>query len=799
MLEYRSESYPTQNYEVIVDLRACAYIEENIDNIEVGGLYDERRPTGKKIVDCKIEPLLLVNFFEGFKQVKGSKWGKRIDSYTQTKVNPRRMMTTSTSLQGIPRIVRHTICRENMYDFDIVNCHPVLLVCWCDSKGIVCDNIRIFNENRALRFSDVQHVLQCSKDDAKTYILRLTNGGGMTGKKNEDILEKLQILEWFNPFITQLFTIRERVNDIYPELMKKAIKAKGSDYYNLHGVIISYLLTNLENQILQIIVNGCIKKKVKISALIYDGFMAYKESVTNKQELCEYLEKEVVRASGYVIKIVEKEMLEGIVIPEEYLMKTEKEELEKQNEKEEKQRERELKKQEKETFKSYKKEQRELKKQVKEQEVDNDKSDGELADLFLEKNEGSIMYNKNVGYGFFYNHNTRLWLQFNNFDSLSDSVIKLLNIQEAKWLKNVIHMIKCKLMNNEDDVTRFNMVEGLIALDNLYVFDMKIRENRLREKEDYCSFFLKRTYKEYNKEWVNQYIGSLLCPEGKYNQDLINQFMELIGYVFTGENNLKYMLLFIGAGDNGKSLFLECIMNLLEQYAVSGNSKIFKKPRFENDNHEAHLFPLLNKRATFISEMDDKDEFNCKMLKAISGNDSMSIRNSGSPITQTVTLKTVMLIATNVVPRFDDIVFAERLVCVNFPNKFVRDANKASEIKSHLDDLFCAIMDGASRYYQRDRKINLLPVIKNYTTEIKISKDPFSQFILHYNFKKGNKKEYCKDIYQTYVDHLRQNSHIPKGKETFYKEIEKYFHINEKEKDKKGYFYFLSRENEEDE
>jgi len=818
MLDYLNRPFPTQNYDVVVDFRACSYIRDNLEKLEVGSLYDEKRPTGKKLVDCKSEPLLVLNFFDGFKRLKGTKFGKRIDSYAQNKANPRRMITTGTSLQGISRIIRHTICRDNMIDFDMYNCHPVMLENWCRSKNIACEHIEAFNNNRPERFNDVSELMGWSKTETKTYLLRLTNGGGLQGMYNQDILKKLDALEWFPSFESQLYNIRKLVIAIYPDLMKKAIKEKGKQYYNLDGVVISYLLTNLENQILQILVNGCIKRKVKISALIYDGFMAYKDSVLrndlNKEELCRFLEEEVKQISGYHVKIIEKEMTEGIDIPEYYVipedrLKQELEEskLNKAREEEEvkhmlkksreKAREEKKRKSEEEKInkQEYKREQRELKKQAKEQEEETDE---ELAELFLEQFKGSIVYDKRVGVGYFYLEKTRLWIQFNTFEALGDSMISFLGIQEAKKIRNVIYIVKLKLMNNEDDVSRFNMTEGIIALDDFHVYDMKKGEKRLRLKEDYCSFFLKRTFDEnYNKEWVNTYIGELLCPNDKIDQTLISQFLELLGYVFTGENNLKYILMFIGGGDNGKSLLLECVMKLLEQYAVGGNQKIFKKSKFDSDTHEAHLYALMNRRATFISEMDDKDEFNCKLLKAISGNDEISIRNSGSPTTHSVTLKTVLLIATNVVSRYEDATFENRLCCIKFPNKFARDDGKAQLIKSHLNDLFCAILEGATRYYNRGKKIELVKSIKDYTTEIKEEKNPFLQFIKNNSYeKKENAKLLCGDMYIAYVDDLRKNKYEPKGKEKFYLEVEKHFGITKK-KINTGNIYELASVEEE--
>lgn len=793
-MEYRSELYPIQQYEVLVNMRSLEYISDNWTTLELGALYDPNRPSGKKSVDIKQEPSLLINFVNGYKRTPDG-YGRRIDSYHQSKTNPRRMTTESgrVSLQGISRVIRHTICRDNMYDIDIKNCHPVILKNWCDAKGIVSTNLHDFNENRAERFQQVREVMNWTKEETKTYVLRLTNGGGIRGKENESIISSLSSsLPWFTPLLQELTKIRENVMMIYPDLVKKAIKAKGKEYYNIDGVVISYLLTNMENQILQSMVNACIKKQVKISSLIYDGLMIYKEGVSNLEEFCSYLEQEVKENTKHIVSVVPKEMDEGLVIPDDYKDSSQRTVEEKNKKKEEmlleKQRKDELKKAELLREKEYREQQKQLKKEAKEQ--DEQETDRALAEDFLESFKNKIKFDKNRNQGYFYNELTRLWIQFSNFDALQDEIMRFCNIQKCKDLRNVGHMVKIKLMNRMNDLSMFNMVAGIISLQEGMVYDMIRGKERPRVKEDYCSFFLRHRYEEdYDREWVHNYIGELVG----HSDELILQLLELVGYSLSAENVLKLVIILIGDGDNGKSLFIEMVQKCMGEYQTVANSKIIIKPKFESNTHEAHLYALLNRRAVFSTELKETDEFNCQALKRISGNDAISIRNSGSSETVAVTLKAVAWIATNVMSKIDDPVFAGRIACINFPNKFERNASKAEEIKTHAHDLFCAFMEGGHRFYQRNKSIELLPQIKAYTKKINEKQDSFLQFMEENEFEASSThKEYCKELYYSYSDFVRKAGMVLVGKESFYKRFEECLHVS-KEKDREGNFYKINR------
>jgi hypothetical protein len=206
-------------------------------------------------------------------------------------------------------------------------------------------------------------------------MLRLINGGGVIGEKNEGIMEQLKELAWFHPLIDELKTIRGNVSKLNPELMKKAIKAKGDKYYNLEGTTLSYLLTNLENQVLNVMINGAIKKKIKLSSTIYDGYMPYKDTVPDLEEYMRYLESEILKFSGYTLQISQKIMDEGIVIPDDYVDPETREEQEKEADKLRTEAEKEAEKRRKEAEKEQEKARKEAEKVRREREKEQEREE----------------------------------------------------------------------------------------------------------------------------------------------------------------------------------------------------------------------------------------------------------------------------------------------------------------------------------------------------------------------------------------------------------------------------------------
>ena len=74
-MDYQPNQFPAQTYECIVDNRAVNYLIEHFTELDLGKYYDDTKPTGQKKIDCKSQPLLIMNFLKkkllnGLKKIK---------------------------------------------------------------------------------------------------------------------------------------------------------------------------------------------------------------------------------------------------------------------------------------------------------------------------------------------------------------------------------------------------------------------------------------------------------------------------------------------------------------------------------------------------------------------------------------------------------------------------------------------------------------------------------------------------------------------------------------------------------
>ena len=149
---------------------------------------------------------------------------------------------------------------KNIKDIGMVNAHPVILLNLCQKNEISCNILKNYVENR-------NTILESFGDNKKVVIemfLTILNGG-----------------------FKKIYSNDNRIND-YLKLLEKEIMEnqkyfyqKGKRYfdtdYNYLGKNLSRIVLDIENQILQIMINDFILKRVNILTLEYDGLKIYSD------------------------------------------------------------------------------------------------------------------------------------------------------------------------------------------------------------------------------------------------------------------------------------------------------------------------------------------------------------------------------------------------------------------------------------------------------------------------------------------------------------------------------------------
>jgi len=128
------------------------------------------------------------------------------------------------------------------------------------------------------------------------------------------------------------------------------------------------------------------------------------------------------------------------------------------------------------------------------------------------------------------------------------------------------------------------------------------------------------------------YDASADCPVWKkfimeimnYNNDLIRYIQTAVGWAVTGDTSEQSMFMLYGTGANGKSTFLNTIMNLLGDYAIATPTETFMKRNGEQIGND--IARLRGTRFVTTTEAEQGRRLSEPLIKQITGNDRMTAR-----------------------------------------------------------------------------------------------------------------------------------------------------------------------------
>eukprot|EP00039_Didymoeca_costata_P014625 m.238742 g.238742 ORF g.238742 m.238742 type:complete len:178 (-) comp16061_c0_seq9:972-1505(-) len=143
-------------------------------------------------------------------------------------------------LQSMYREIRNTICNEYYHDVDIVNCMPTILYQYCEKNQIPNEHLRNYAENRDELLKNLMETNKISRDEAKTIILCLTNGG----VRGYRVLKSKP--DWLKDLKEELEEIRDAIVKINPD-EEQYQKRKRDKTFSISGSVLSSVLCNIEN------------------------------------------------------------------------------------------------------------------------------------------------------------------------------------------------------------------------------------------------------------------------------------------------------------------------------------------------------------------------------------------------------------------------------------------------------------------------------------------------------------------------------------------------------------------------
>jgi putative DNA primase/helicase len=129
-----------------------------------------------------------------------------------------------------------------------------------------------------------------------------------------------------------------------------------------------------------------------------------------------------------------------------------------------------------------------------------------------------------------------------------------------------------------------------------------------------------------------EYVKNADCPLWKkflmeimnFNNELIRYIQTAVGWAVTGDTSEQSMFILYGTGANGKSTFLNTIMNILGDYAIATPTETFMKK--SNDQISNDIARLRGTRFVTTTEAEQGRRLSEPLIKQITGNDRMTAR-----------------------------------------------------------------------------------------------------------------------------------------------------------------------------
>ncbi len=780
----RFMAYPVDRSIVLVEEYNKEYLKILIDNYselydKIGKMRDFKNGY-KKIDDLGANLTILKNLYKTKEVI-----------YNPSNNTPDGRLFGKFSLQGVNRTVRQRLClnidgSQIYYDYDMVGCHNNLLGILCGWLGIDWRYLKEYNDNREQRLIDLMNHFKKDRDDAKEIVLSMINGGG------DFYIREGDTPDWLYSLKLQLREINKKVCELNPELYKNAKSRKD---FNPEGTVLNQILCKMENIVLQCMKKWCDNNGIGVGTLCFDG-MLLKEKIE-----IENLENFIKSELGIEMKIVEKEMCNETITDE--IMRYYKDKLtkEKYEEFQEKERIKRLKEKEKEEKSKEKKRQKYEEKKQK-LGIDLIVSDMEIGKYIMQQliKTKDFYYDNETTEFYFYNKYTCLFeiikkeylmkyihpyaVQYCEEQGVFDvATERLVDLSNTKDQRNVLSQMLLYLPENHDFIYKnFNKKKGIYPIADNKVIDFKNNIIRDRVREDYftmtsnytCNLDVSDEEIQECRNWIKEYIiqkeqwNSLSDDDNKH----IDDFLESLGYVLTGENNLKSMMIWLGPPNTGKSAVKnKCEEELFKPFCKTlPNQFVCDRTNGYESVHQSHLFPLKYARVGICNELRKNEKPNETDIKKLTGGDcDFPVRKAGAPDGTDIHLNLVPIIPTNHDLLSNDVAFNSRKRIFEFINVFKTN----DKYIPYSGDFFSVICRYAHLYYQSGKSITWGKKVLQSTNKVidnnNIIKNFFNE---HFELCESSKvkRDQVFMLYQKYCSDNKRNS---EGRNSFYESFMK--------------------------
>ncbi len=244
-----------------------------------------------------------------------------------------------------------------------------------------------------------------------------------------------------------------------------------------------------------------------------------------------------------------------------------------------------------------------------------------------------------------------------------------------------------------------------------------------------------------------------ICAAG--NVDVYHYLQKAAAYsVLTGDISEQKVFCLLGAGRNGKSLFINTLAEIAGDYACKIDASILCKTKFNDQNPDTakELYRMKGRRFVYTNEFGDSDTMNASFIKALTDGGNITGRQLyQSTVEYKPTCK--LWFSTNHMPNLQsmDEGIRRRIVVIPFPVQIPEtmiDRNLADKLRAEYDDILNWLLMGYVNYVIDG--LEAPEAIKNATAAYFENQDVFLRFLNENYIIDPNSRLAARTLYQHY-------------------------------------------------
>lgn len=253
--------------------------------------------------------------------------------------------------------------------------------------------------------------------------------------------------------------------------------------------------------------------------------------------------------------------------------------------------------------------------------------------------------------------------------------------------KVVKKFIRLNSLVNADLYTKLDSHRNLIAFQNC-VFDLNTLSFRDIRKDDYISITTGYDYKEPTEEEMNDFNTKYLFKTF-VDEDVRKHFLKTLCGALDGTNRRRKLHIWNEAGNNGKSMTMKGLQAMLGAYFGTMSCAVLQNKRAEAGQASPQLNVLKNCRVVAMNEPEvAKSKLSGTILKTLTGQDGIAVRQLyGQEPVAFLPMASLFMLA-NVIPDLDrnDSASLARLDITPFESTFGTRPNARGGYRITKDD-----------------------------------------------------------------------------------------------------------------